>query len=258
MTFKFKCSAHIGDHIFTLWFLNAAAQYWPHHHFSLWIGPNAFDEIRRLARKVPNLEVTDREDGHTIECWMGRDQFYHHFRQHGRFLEFMAQFHAYLCRKHGLPEWPMKNKLEMLLPADSLDDAHALKDEAFDVMFINSAALSGQCGGWDQERVHEMARKCATSGFKTVVTHPCGLDIPTTLSLGLKLNQLGELASRCKIVAGVANAPILATFNEKAFQSVRHWIGYSCDRVNFDDQRVSWAYSPDELELALAAQLRTL
>jgi len=197
-TFRFKCQCHIGDQIFMLWFLNAAAKRWPDINFSFWA--TAYDEVKPLARALKNLEITRQDEGHAIEGWMAQDGFYHAYRGDGsKFIDFMIRFHAYVCLKNGLPEWTMPDRREMLLPAECMDGEHALKGESFDVLFVNSAAMSGQCANFDQEGLNEMARRVVKSEFKTVVTHPCGLDVPTTTTLGLKLNQLGELASRCKI-----------------------------------------------------------
>jgi hypothetical protein len=180
---------------------------------------------------------------------MGQDGYYNKRPNGHRFIDFMLGFHAYLARKYGLPEWPVTDRRELLLPAECMDPNHALKGQSFDVLFVNSKALSGQCNGIDQVQVNRIAANCASKA-KTITTHPCETG-PSTTELGLKLSQLGELASRCKTIIGIANAPLLVTFNELAFPNVQKWVAWSNDWVNFDDQRVVQAKSSSDLQKAV-------
>jgi hypothetical protein len=248
-THKFFCSFHLGDQIFTLWFLNTAAKYWPGINFSFWVPQCYFEEVAGLARKVPNLKVvTGDKPADSAECWMGQDNYYCTRSNHDRFIDFMMGFHAYLAQKYGLPEWPAKDRRELLIPSECLDPDHIFRHRDYDVLFINSEALSGQCRGVTQEGLNAIARRLGRH-VNVITTHNCGSeDIQFTTQYGLKLNQLGDLASRCKVVAGVANAPYLATFNELAFDKILHWVNYSHDRVNFDDSRVLACDSMETLE----------
>jgi len=249
---RFFCIYNLGDHIFLLWFLNNAAKLYPDVDFSFCPRQPYLDEVRRLAAKLPNLEIAEKNDGHNLDGWMGQDNIYGRFRGDGsRFIDFQIVFHRMLAEKIGLPNWPIIDRRSMLLPAENMSDNHPLKDESFDVLFINSAAMSGQCSGWNQERIHELAVKTARR-YRTVVTHPCGCSAPVTTQLGMKLCHLGELASRCRIVAGVTNSPFLSTFNELAFPNVKMWLNYSQDCVNFDNDRVRHCREINDIADALS------
>lgn len=248
-TFKFFCSFHLGDQMFLLWFLNVAAKRWPNIQFSFRVPTEYLDELKRLARKTPNLEITDKDDGHCLEGWMGTDGWYGKFNKRAEnFVDFQLQFHAYLAKKYGLPSWEVPDRKELLFPAECMDPNHDLSGRSFDVLFVNSQAMSGQCREFNESHLNSLAihvsKRC-----RVVTTHPSGdPDVPSTRSFGLRLSQVGELASRCKIVAGVVNAPFLATFNELAFPNIERWVNYSCDKVNFDDSRVTWCQTQSDLE----------
>ena len=247
------CSYHLGDQIFTLWFMNAAAKLFPNIRFSLWVEPRYFAEVKALARPLPNLEVTATYANHTqLEWWLGDWCLYRRNPDRPNFVESMIKLQALLASRYDLPHWVIQDKLEMLLPGECMDPNHALKDQSFDVLFVNSEPMSGQCVGHNHQRMNELALELFASGLKVVTTHPCGLSrIPNTTGLGMTLAQIGELAFRCRVVAGVCNAPFLATFNELAFSNVERWVNYGTDKVDFDAQRVVWAKDMIEFERAL-------
>ena len=228
-------SYHIGDQLFSLMFLNLAAKRYD-DEFIFSVKPEYFAEVSGMAARTPNLIVTDRHTANSFDCWMGRDGWYQTRRNPNKFLDFLIELHGHCAELLGLKDWTTPDKKELLFPGLSMDIEHPLSGQSFDLLFVNSTPMSGQCHGFVQSWIDEVARRHSKK-FKMVVTHPCGDDsIPVTTKLGLRLNQLGELASRCKIVAGVANAPFLATFNELAFPSVQKWLNYSHDLVNFDER----------------------
>lgn len=251
--FKFFCSFHLGDQLFLLWFLNNAAKRHPDLQFSFYVEPGYCHEIKALASKLPNLEITDQKDGHDLEGWMGLDGWYGSQRDCRRFVDFILNFHQYIAQKYGLPDWPLCTKDDLLIQAENLNPEHPLKGRAFDVLVVNSDALSGECGSdYNKEEFNRAIVHLARSR-SVVTTHPCGHDdIPCTTSLGLTLSQLGELASHCQVVSGVANAPFLATFNELTNTTVKRWLNYSHDLVNFND-RVSYYPTMNSFKLALLA-----
>jgi hypothetical protein len=243
---KFHCSYHLGDQLFTLFFLNNAAKYWPYINFEFYVPPQYLAEVGNFVAPLPNIALTSEPGG--ADAWIGQDRCYWTMRVEEKFVDFLIEFHSYLARKFGLPDWPMKDRREMLLPMSNSPKPHKLSGHYFDVLFVNSQALSNQCPNWNQDRLNELALRLSSAGLNVITTHPTGYDIPATTSLGLSLAQVGELASRCIMVAGVANAPFLATFNVKAFPKVQYWINYSIDRVNFDNDRVVRALSIQGLE----------
>jgi hypothetical protein len=251
---KFRCSYHLGDQMFTLWYLNLAAKQFPEVEFSFYVPWEYYREISPLAAQFSNLTVTAMPSEGMLDCWIGQDGWYSR-RNPNRFVDFLMEFHAHLAAKHGLGQWKVFPREAMLLPAANMVSEHALKDQSFDLLFVNSVAMSNQCPGYNRDDLDQLAKECALNGIRTVVTHPCGMDLPTTTTLGLRLNQLGELASRCRVVAGVANAPFLATFNELAFPKVEWWLNYSIDRVNFDESRVIPILSIRELRDGIVAKL---
>jgi len=241
-------SFHCGDQLFMLMFLNIAAKRTT-DEFVFSVRPEYVDQVRGMARKLPNLIITDKHVDGSFDGWIGRDNWYQTRRNPSKFLDFLIEFHGYIAKLLGL-SWATPSHKEMLFPAESMDPNHPLSGQSFDMLFVNSTPLSGQCHGFSQGLVDELVRRFAGK-FKLVATHPCGDDrIPVTTQLGLKLNQIGELASRCKFVVGVANAPFLATFNELAFPHVKRWVNYSHDLVNFDD-RVVLVNGVDQLEREL-------
>ena len=246
--FKFFCDYHLGDQLFVLWLLNEAARLWPHIKLSFCVEPTYFNEVKALARKLPNLEVTDKMDGHVqLEWWHGDWATHKRNPDRPHFVSSMLKLQKLIAAAYGLPELPAIEKTNLLLPAECMDSTHTFnRDFEFDVLFVNSAPLSGQCVGYDANRMNVIAVDLIGRGLKVVTTHPCGYEnVSVTTELNMTLAQIGELASRCRVVAGVANAPFIATFNELAVQKIERWINYGCDVLDFDD-RVVGANSLDE------------
>jgi hypothetical protein len=251
--FRFNCGTyHLGDQLFALWFLGLAAERFPNSQFSFWVEPRFYDEVKALARKLPNLEVTSRFDNHTrLEWWHG--DWAVHMRNPDRehFVDSMAKLQIHLASKFGLEPWELADKQKFLFQKECLKRPSQLDSDRYDVLFINSTPMSWQCIHYNPDQVNWLARSLKQRGLSVIATHPCGDDeIPVTTDLGLSLAHIGELASRCRFVVGVANAPFIATFNELAFKTVEKWVNYGCDVLNFDD-RVIGASTMGEFETAI-------
>lgn len=235
--FRFYCNYHLGDQIFTLWFLQNAAKLWPDLHFSLFVEPTYFEQVRELAVKLKNLEITNVFNNHTqLEWWAGHWAVARRNPDSEHFVDSMMKLQGHLAMKYGMPGWPQLSKFDMLLEKECMSSDHPLRDESFDILYVNSSPLSGQCPNYNPDRVNRIARTLVERGFKVVTTHPCGLDVPCTSQLGLRLCHIGELASRCGMVAGVANAPFISTFNKLAWDRVGNWVNFGTDVLNFNDR----------------------
>jgi hypothetical protein len=192
------------------------------------------------------LELTSNFNGHSpISWWLGEWAVHRRNPHPDRFVDSMANLQVVMAKNMGMPSWTPLAKEEMWLPLRAEAKNHPLCGRAFDVLFVNSWPLSGQCIDFDMTRMNRAAVSLAAKGLKVVTTHPCpGVDTCTT--------DLGELATRCQNVVGVANAPFIATLNQEARKSVKLWVNYSTDFLNFDHRSV-WARTIQEFEEALEA-----
>jgi hypothetical protein len=244
---RFYNLSHIGDALADSILLNALAprpiQYMTH--------PRNLPHIREWF--APNVELTNYMPSGAEEIWIaqtlhgctrGLEKYFPGARPHAKPHEYNQVYFDHfraICERHGLP-FPFRTKDDICHVQPKLYQ----DGEKWDWLVINSECFSGQVV-WDEARLAEI---CRSLPGRVITTHPVP-GLPCTRQIAPTLFNIGQLAGRCRFIAGINTGPLWACLTKRAVENCERLIVVDKEHGFFYGGTSVWCRDIDEFSVAL-------
>ena len=233
----FRSAYHLGDSVFAIHYLRNLLAQNDELICTLFINKKYNSELKyhivgyedrlKLARWIDVAPAEKRFGIKAVELWHGsmptpfsdkcKDVFNKNVINSN-----LYEFFEYVSDHIGLP-FPFKDRDGVLLNNPSiLENAHPDLPDEFDILLVNSSALSGQYRGHPkhfENFISELKDKYSIIVTKAVDDQ----NIPCTLDYGLNLMQIGNLSTKAIYIVAVGTAPIIPCMNIWSIDTVKKW-----------------------------------
>jgi hypothetical protein len=186
-----------------------------------------YEERIKLARWIDQKPAEKKMGMKAVDLWHGSMPYA--FSEKSRDEENknvinsnMYEFFEYVSDHIGLP-FPFKDRDGILLNNPSiLENAHPDLSDEFDILLVNSSALSGQYRR-PQKHFDDFIAELKDQYSIIVTKAVADKTIPCTLDYGLNLMQIGNLSTKAKYIVAVGTAPIIPCMNIWSIDTVKNW-----------------------------------
>ena len=207
---SFFSHVNIGDNFEQLHFLRRLVAKYPDLQCTQYIKPEVLPHVGEVIEDTPQIAVkhVDERPNDATNSWLACDDFIHKFPgKNADHVRYMLAWFQHLAHKVGLESPHSK-------PEDLLFDYPALLKPTltdYDILFINSAPLSGQLRSYNSNAFNALAHELASKN-RIITTDKCD-GLPCTRDFNLTLTGIGSLSRHVHSVIGVATGPLWPTLN---------------------------------------------
>jgi hypothetical protein len=202
----------LGDAALQVHILRKLCILYPNIRFIFHIEPSYIPEIQKhVGIFNVHIVLADLADipKSSIDCWIGRDDFYYRDPERGKYNEVYMRFCNLMCANMGLKN-PIISPQSMLMDNEEIRRNTALS-RGYDYLIINSAPGSGQFN-YSTEEFAQYIRGLRQRGHRVITTVKID-DIPCTRDRDLSLLEIGNVSLYVKKIIAIHTAPIHGTFN---------------------------------------------
>lgn len=206
---------HLGDNLIHLNYLRRAALLNPDKEFTHHCNPIYHNQLEPLIDGVP-IRLADLSiHPHSINTWIGANNFYYEHPKRKDWVAFHLDWFTYLSSVLGISN-PIASKKELLFDYPQLSIGIY---QEFDYLIINARPMSGQLPDFSPYFFDKLVRKLLNEGQKVITTHPTGM-CNSTMEWGCDVTQIGNLSIYAKHIIAVDTGPLWTTFNTHNAYSV--------------------------------------
>lgn len=218
-TFFTHCDWHLGDHLAILHYLRKQASHYPEHHFVHAAHFFYLPQLIEVVSDLSNITLIDIEykPESSQNGWKNTDKFLDEHPNKQDYATVYIDFFQYLSLKLGL-ESPIHEVSDLLFDYPAILKT---RYNNFDFLVVNSAPMSNQFWGFNEEHFNDLIGKLIERGYSVVTTaHSSYPSVPCTFNNRLSISAIGGLSLSCKYILGICNGPTWPTFNIWNTQSV--------------------------------------
>jgi hypothetical protein len=224
-TFYFYNRFHYGDNILNLKFFYVNAKLLKekniriHYYYDNNYIKNKTELERYVDPGVVELHQLSEKPVSAIELWMGNNIGSTNYTD---FANYYNLFYKQILTYLGLQDLPIDTSL--FQKEDYLLDLYNKLDPKFkdiDILIINSEPQSLQFQ-FDKVKMDELCIKLAKT-FKVVTTNEVNSSIPSTLTNGLTMQDIGAISTHAKYIIAVFTGPITSCLNFHTVNHVKKW-----------------------------------
>lgn len=199
----------LGDNLIHLNFLRRAALINPDVNFFHYYSPYLCNgtELAPFVEDIPsriNILPIEHRPSKSIDSWRGPIWYGHEDRMD--FAKFHLFWFEHLASQMGVAN-PITSVDDLLFDYPLLYSA-SIPD--FDVVVINSPALSGQFHAFDESAYNNLITTLVNAGYKVLTTKPTEL---CASAAGHNVAWIGAVAAKAKLVVGTSTGPSWPCFN---------------------------------------------
>lgn len=207
------CDLRLGDNLAHLHFMRSLAKAYPSIHFVHGARREYLPQLVDVVCDLPNLQLM--ESAHVpagaINAWKNDCGYWERNPLRNSYAPFMLEWFGVLAARMGL-DCPLTKPGELLFDYPALDRKH-VSWQPFDVLLVNSHALSGQFREHDDLAFHILCSDMLQAGLSVWSTAPNGNRTGCTMHLGLNVTAIGQLSQFARCIIAVSTGPSWPTFN---------------------------------------------
>jgi hypothetical protein len=206
---------HLGDNLVSLHLLRGLAKANPTKHFTHHVLTDYLNQLQPVINDLNNLALKPlgQAPPDSKNLWKNHDQWFGHQANRYHFSSFTLDFNRKLASEMGLVS-PFEKPSDLLLDYPALQ--RTVWDGAeFDVLVINSAPMSGQFRNYTDHQggyFNPMLYRLVDKGLRVAATRYSGVP-GVRYTPPLSITEIGNLATRSKVIVGVATGPMWCCLN---------------------------------------------
>jgi len=211
---KFYNPYHLGDHVFSLIYLNKLVE---KYDISFSVKPEYINEIKILNYK--NIKIDASYVGN-INAWINADNYWSNYIKQNKVRyhdEFYLNFYNNLSKKYNF-DIKFNNIEDTLFYHPDLEFS---RYEHYDILIMNSFPMSGQYN-YNKKDFYDVVNKLAKK-YKIITTEKIN-NYECTRDKNMTLLDLANLSLKCDIIIGVHSAPYSVVLNKRNINTVKKWI----------------------------------
>lgn len=217
MHINFHNTAHLGDCLFQIHYINKLLEKHPEITVSLYCNQDYHYQLNEFILFKENVKLFNLNNipNDSVDTWItrevpGKRQMLEKLNNNGLYDVFYVSFFQGLSEVLGLSS-PINNPVDMLIHNQDLLIDNELSGE-LDYLFINSVPMSGQFRDYDNGRLNVVISELKNIG-KIVTTAPNSCGAPCTLDYKLTLMGIGNISLKAKNIIAINTSPTIACFN---------------------------------------------
>ena len=245
MILKFSNLTHLGDNIYDSILLNSL----PEYQIEYFIHPANRKNVKEWF--LPHVELVPFMPKGAREIWITHTLWgcvHGTEKQHPGCIKhptpwiynqvYFDHFKS-ICQAENIP-FKFQNKDDICHTQSEMD----IDGEKWDWLFINSQCFSGQIDIWDEKRFANIARSLPG---RVITTYPVK-GLPCTRDEYPTLFNIGQLAGRCRFIAGIHTGPMCACLTKYALANMEKLICLDKEHSFVYGDKVEWARNIEEFE----------
>lgn len=206
------CDLRLGDNLAHLHFMRSLANAYPSIHFVHGARREYLPQLVDVVCDLPNLQLM--ESAHVpagaINAWKNDCGYWERNPLRNSYAPFMLEWFGVLAARMGL-DCPLTKPSDLLFDYPALSNEH-IAAKQFDVLLVNSRALSGQFRGYDEPKFATICDEVLHAG-KTVWCTERIKGVNCTKDFGLKVTEIGQISQFARCIIAVSTGPSWPTFN---------------------------------------------
>lgn len=213
MTINTHCGLRLGDNLAALHFLRALAKANPTVNFRHAAHVQYLHQMTEVVYDLENIRLIpfDYHAIDSVDLWKNADGYWEKHPKKNDYSGFMLEFFARMANELGFAA-PFSKPMDLLFDYPALQKKEP-RVEPFDILVVNSPALSGQALRYNVDRMDHLIRDLAGK-HKILTTHPSRIEgISCTAKHGYTVTDIGNCSLFCKTIVMVSTGPSWPTLN---------------------------------------------
>jgi hypothetical protein len=206
------CNLRLGDNLAHLHFMRSLAKAYPSIHFVHGAMREYLPQLVDVVCDLPNLQLM--ESAHVpagaINAWKNDCGYWERNPLRNSYAPFMLEWFGVLAARMGL-DCPLTKPSDLLFDYPALERQY-LGAKPFDVLLVNSPALSGQFRGYHENLFFNLCSDMQRAGLSVWATERVDI-VNCTKDCGLNVTQIGQLSQFARCIIAVSTGPSWPTFN---------------------------------------------